>query len=119
MSEIDSTTKNELNTRKETLNRHLAKFNELKSECKWSEAWSQLLVTLNYANDTLKYSANLLKNISQKMPQLSPEQQAKINNLTSNNTLSLKNVSGSVDNADNKKPAIKKMIVIPKKQNIH
>jgi len=102
-NEIDAKTKNELSIRKETLNKHLTKFNQLKKECKWSEAWNQLLITLNYANDTLRYSSNLLKNISQKMPQLTPEQQAKISNLT-------KSAS---------KPQIKKMIVIPKKQNIH
>ena len=106
MSEIDSKTKNELNTRKEILNKHLAKFNQLKNECKWSEAWNQLLITLNYANDTLKYSANLLKNISQKMPQLSPEQQKKIATLTNHTTTCTNKTQ-------------KKMIVIPKKQNIH
>ena len=106
MSEIDSKTKNELNTRKEILNKHLAKFNQLKNECKWSEAWNQLLITLNYANDTLKYSANLLKNISQKMPQLSPEQQKKISSLTNQTNTCAKKTR-------------KKMIVIPKKQNIH
>lgn len=98
--------KNELNTRKEILNKHLEKFNQLKNECKWSEAWNQLLITLSYANDTLKYSANLLKNISQKMPQLTPEQQKKIANL-SNQTITHTNTPH------------KKMIVIPKKQNIH
>ncbi|MGA1868776.1 MAG: hypothetical protein ACMUJM_09510 [bacterium] len=106
MSEIDSKTKNELNTRKEILNKHLAKFNQLKNECKWSEAWNQLLITLNYANDTLKYSANLLKNISQKMPQLNQEQQQKIANLTKQTMRQSTKTQ-------------KKMIVIPKKQNIH
>ncbi len=103
---MDSKTRNELNTRKEILNKHLAMFNRLKNECKWSEAWNQLLITLNYANDTLKYSANLLKNISQKMPGLSPEQQQKIAELTNHATT-------STDKAK------KNMIVIPKKPNIH
>jgi len=106
MFEIDNKIKNELNTRKEILNKHLAKFNQLKDECRWSEAWAQLLVTLSYANDTLKYSTNLLKNIRQKMPQLSPEQQQKIANLTK-------------QTAPRGTPTPKKMIVIPKKQNIH
>ena len=102
----DALVKNELYTMKETLNRNFAKFKQLKNECKWSEAWNQLLITLNYANDTLKYSANLLKNISQKMPQLSPEQHNKIANLTKQTTMSTNKTQ-------------KKMIVIPKKQNIH
>jgi len=106
MSEIDNKTKNELNVRKEILNKHLARFNQLKNESRWSEAWNQLLITLNYANDTLKYSANLLKSISQKMPQLTPEQQTKISSLTKQ-TMKRTNATQ------------KKMIIIPKKQNIH
>lgn len=115
MSEIDSKTKNELNTRKEILNKHLAKFNQLKNECKWSEAWNQLLVTLNYANDTLKYSSNLLKNISQKMPQLSLEQKQRIENLTG----SCQTCTATEQLKQNKKKPRKKMIVIPKHQSIH
>lgn len=82
MSGIDDKSKNELNHRKEVLNKHLAKFNQLKNECRWSEAWNQLLVALNYANDTLKYSTNLLKNISQKKPDLSADQRRRIDALT-------------------------------------
>ena len=109
MSEINNDVKNELNSRKEILNKHLAKFNQLKNEEKWSEAWSQLLITLNYANDTLKYSANLLKDISNKVPNISSEQQEKIKNIISKQT-----------NPTQEKNSIpKKMIVIPKKQNIH
>jgi len=103
MPTVDSKTKNELNTRKEILNKHLAKFNQFKNECKWSEAWNQLLITLNYANDTLEYSASLLKNISQKMPQLSQKQKDEVANLT---------------NTTSSKPQ-KKMVVIPKNQRIH
>jgi len=102
---IDSKVKKELSTRKEILNKHLAKFNQLKNECKWSEAWGQLLVTLNCAKDTLEYSANLLKNISQKMPQLSPEQKKKIETLT------------STTKSTNSKQ--KKMIVIPRNNTKH
>lgn len=101
MPKVNTATKNELNTRKEILNKHHAKFNQLKEECKWPEAWSQLLVTLNYASDTLKYSTNLLKNISQKMPQLSPEQSEKIAD---------RHTGYSTSGA---------MIVIPKIQKIH
>lgn len=111
--ELGQDIKNELNTRKEILNKHLAKFNQLKNECKWSEAWNQLLITLNYANDTLKYSANLLKNISQKMPQLTPEQQNKISNLVKQHTIQVPNSTTTPTTTT------KKMIVIPKKQTVN
>lgn len=103
--------KKELNMRKETLNAHLAKFNQLKNESRWSEAWNQLLITLNYANDTLKYSANLLKNISQKMPEITPKTMKTIDNLA-------KEIDGKNSGLPSTSPP-KKMIVIPKKPSIN
>jgi len=105
MSTIDNKIKNELNVRKEILNKHLIKFNQLRNECRWSEAWNQLFITLNYANETLKYSANLFKNISQKMPNLDQKIQDRIGVL--------------VEESKPKKKFVKKMIIIPKHQNIH
>lgn len=118
---VNKSTKDELNIRKEILNKHLAEFNRLKQAGNWSAAWQQLLVTLNYANDTLKYSANLLGDISNKMPQLSPEQQSKIEKLTNR----CKNISPRLQEKiksaglPTEKSKSKKMIIIPKKQNVH
>lgn len=112
MSDTDNKIKIELNTRKDVLNQHLAKFNQLKNEGRWSEAWNQLLITLNYANETLKYSAALLKNISYKMPQVNTEQQK---NFADSHEQTLEN-KHSPQKANK---YAKKMIVVPKKQNIH
>jgi len=100
MDETDDKIKIELNTRNEVLNQHLAKFNDLKNDGRWSEAWNQLLITLNYANETLKYSAKLLKNISSKM------------SIPSETSLNAKKKDVSPVNENN-------MIVVPRKQNVH
>jgi len=100
---MEQDVKAELNERKETLNNMLAEFNKLKGEERWAEAWSQLIATLNYANETLKYSAGLLKNISQRMPQITPEQQEKISTLADKTPTT----------------TTPKMIVIPKKQTVN
>ena len=47
--------KNEFEERKKILNEHLKKFEQLKKKERWEEAWKQLVVTLEYATDTLKF----------------------------------------------------------------
>lgn len=112
MSETDDKIKIELNNRKEVLNQHLDKFNQLKSEGRWSEAWNQLLTILNYANETLKYSAALLKNINHKIPKTDPIKVAVIT----------KKPEDEISKTNPKKPCDhsgSKMVVVPKQQNVH
>jgi hypothetical protein len=96
MSEIDDKIKIGLNIRKKVLRAHIARFKLLKKEGRWFEAWNQLLVTLKYFDEIL----NELKNINQKMPQLSGEQRQKIVNPTKQNPP-------------------KRMIIFAKRQNVH
>lgn len=120
---IDQQIKRELDTRKETLDRHLAKFNQLKSENKWSEAWNQLLITLNYANDTLKYSSSVLKDISNKMPSISqtsqsePDQSDSMQANSEDKPIQVTAEEKPVTNDSN--ISMKKMIVIPKHPSVH
>lgn len=103
MEQDNDQIKTELLERKEKLNNMLAEFNKLKDEKKWLEAWSQLIATLNYANETLRYSAGLLKNIQTKIPFSDAKVQEELSRI-----------------ANKPVPATpKKMIVIPKKQVIN
>jgi len=118
---MEQVSRNELNQRKETLDKMLAKFKQLKKESKWSEAWKQLIATMQYANDSLKYSADLLKQIK-----TTPEQMKEANGII--NRISDK-ISKLGENLKREfaesgfwpleKPTAKKMLVIPRKQNIH
>ena len=107
---MDQSITEELNKRKETLNTHLAKFDQLKKEGRWSEAWNQLLITLNYANDTLKYSADLLKSLSG-TSEVQEESIDKVVNTIDNKTKGLEKPKPS--------EPFNKMIVIPKNPSTH
>lgn len=93
-------TKEELNRRKEILKEKAAKFDKLKDEGRWAEAWTQLLDTLNYADDSLKYSLSYLKNLSEKTSNLNQD--------TKNRIYSIK-----------KPLRQKKMVVIPRNPSVH
>jgi len=105
--------KNNLTEMKETLNSHLEKFNSLKNEKKYSEAWKQLLVTLKYANSTLDYAKNILEETGKKLKP-KPSGPLKKNNSRIHNMESSEN---SFTEAS--KDLNKKMIVIPRVTTIH
>ena len=94
--------KNELDRRKEELNKHYDKFKKLKEDGKWAEAWEQLIVTLNYANETLKYSSKVLKDM----------------NMNDDVKIEIDNEIEKLDNDLNEKSGLT-MIVIPKEPTIH
>jgi len=106
---MDQSIMEELNKRKETLDAHLVKFNQLKQDGRWSEAWTQLIITLNYANETLKYSADLIKDLDI----TSDEQKESIDTVV--NTIDSK----SKNLEEPKNEPFRKMIVIPKNSSMH
>jgi len=52
--------KEELAAKKADLQKSVDKLNQLKNEKRWTEAWEQLLITLEKSNDTLKYCTTIL-----------------------------------------------------------
>lgn len=123
---MDQDISRQLNERKETLNNHLAKFNQLKNEGRWTEAWNQLLVTLNYASETLKFSSKLIKDLENDIPDedkliannLISTLESKTGDLASKILDKAKEIGGPVSTKE-ETPQPKKMIVIPKHPNIH
>jgi len=97
----------ELSKRKEVLNGLYEEFNRLKSEEKWEEAWKQLIKTLQYANETLKLSAEILRKT------LLSQSDECIDDLEDKSKPLMKEEVPAENRFE------KKMIVIPKVQNIH
>jgi len=105
--------KETLHERKEQLEEHLNKYNKLKAEGNWSAAWEQLTITLTYATETLKCSANILKDIKTKLPDAS-------NLLVADERDTLECCSNDTcDWRKDDKKKIPKMIVVPKSQQVH
>ena len=91
------TNKKWIDIRKEKLDSHFKKFQELKKKIpgKNNEAWEQLLTTLMYVNDTLRELTDRLKKIKRANSSSSPLQPTA------------------------SKQKLKKIIAIPKNPNIH
>lgn len=102
-----------LQERRTKLNDHLDKFNQLKAEGDYTSAWKQLLITLEYANDTLKESANILKDVTGDLTgdryNIKDEKCGTI----------AKTMTSTEPTKTLEEQPIKRMIVIPKKQSVH
>lgn len=131
---MDQITSEEINRRKETLNSMYAEFNRLKEEKKWSEAWDQLIKTLNYANETMKFAAELIKNKLSSNPEynntlnefesLINKSDESLSNTSNLSAFGIQQEKDAIKEIDKKIPESKykvepKIIAIPKNPKIH
>ena len=74
--------KNSLKNRRETLDQHLKKFQSLREEGKLKEAMEQYAKTVEYARESINQSMAILEKSISRIKSLSPDQQARIKEIT-------------------------------------